>query len=76
MLQCLLMDLLLLRKDSKAVILAVCRDMLRPQRHASLATIAAIFDKLNSVYFDCLQYEMTLLVAATGHRTLVYVQST
>ena len=39
-------------------------------------SLKSLFGKLNSVCFDCLQYEMTLLVAATGHRALVYVQST
>eukprot|EP00794_Sanderia_malayensis_P006806 gene6806-7575_t len=50
-----LIDFLSLREDSKAVQLAVCNEMLAPERKASLGTISQIFDKLNSVYADFLQ---------------------
>ena len=46
------MDFLLLRYDSKLVILRVCRLMLMPGQQASLKTIAQIFDKLNCVYWN------------------------
>ena len=59
----MLTDVLLQRKDSKPVILDVCQQMLEPHQQSDLATIATVFDKLNGVYFDYLQYEMNLLVS-------------
>ena len=58
LLQCKLVDFLLLRKDSKMVILTVCKQMLTPGHQASLATIARIFDKLNKVYKGYLESEV------------------
>ncbi|XP_052074242.1 regulator of MON1-CCZ1 complex-like [Mytilus californianus] len=56
-----LMKLLLLRKDSKAVILSVCREMLKPGQQADLSTIARILDMLNKVYQQHLEKEVLIL---------------
>ena len=65
LLQCTLVEMLLQRSDSKTVIISVCRDMLNPREPADLATIATVFDKLNSVYLACLQREIDMLVCST-----------
>ncbi|VDI81349.1 Hypothetical predicted protein [Mytilus galloprovincialis] len=56
-----LMKLLLLRKDSKSVILSVCREMLKPGQQADLSTIAKILDMLNKVYQQHLEKEVLIL---------------
>ncbi|XP_072169899.1 regulator of MON1-CCZ1 complex-like [Diadema setosum] len=48
--KCRLIDFLLLRKDSKKVILNVLQTALVPGQHCPLSTIAKIFNKLNEVY--------------------------
>lgn len=48
--KCRLVDFLLLRRDSKKVILYVLQTALVPGQHCNLATIAKIFNKLNEVY--------------------------
>lgn len=57
------MKLLLLRKDSKSVILSVCREMLKPGQQADLSTIAKILDMLNKVYQQHLEKEVLILVS-------------
>lgn len=46
----LLVDFLLLRKESKMVILTVFKQALTPGRQCSLPTLARMFDKLNFAY--------------------------
>ncbi|XP_032220481.2 regulator of MON1-CCZ1 complex isoform X2 [Nematostella vectensis] len=60
----ILIDFLLLRKDSKMVILAVFKQALIPGRQANLTVIAKMFDKVNSVYRAVLEAE-TLAIQAT-----------
>nr|XP_054772150.1 regulator of MON1-CCZ1 complex-like [Lytechinus pictus] len=48
--KCRLIDFLLLRRESKKVILYVLQTALVPGQHCNLATIAKIFNKLNEVY--------------------------
>ncbi|CAH1776277.1 unnamed protein product, partial [Owenia fusiformis] len=55
--KCKLIDLLLLRRDCKMVILTVCKQMLTPGTQTNLSTIARIFDKLNKVYRQFLDIE-------------------
>lgn len=52
--KCRLIDFLLLRQDSKMVILNVCRSVLVPGRQVNLTIVATIFNKLNRVYNDYL----------------------
>ncbi|XP_064605810.1 regulator of MON1-CCZ1 complex-like [Liolophura sinensis] len=59
--KCKLMEFLLLRQDSKSVILSVCRQMLVPGQQGSLTNISQIYDMLNRVYKDCLESEMMML---------------
>ena len=61
--QCQLVDFLLLRNDSKKVILLVCKEMLFPANQATLTTIASIFNKLNRVYWKYLQDQIQSLVS-------------
>ena len=51
------MDLLLVRREAKKVMLTVCRQMLTPGQQSSLDVIARVFDKLNHVYFSYHQAE-------------------
>ncbi|KFM73575.1 hypothetical protein X975_20721, partial [Stegodyphus mimosarum] len=46
----LLIDFLLLRQNSKSVILKVCHDGLLPGEQLSLENISKVFDKLNAIY--------------------------
>ncbi|XP_038050972.1 regulator of MON1-CCZ1 complex-like [Patiria miniata] len=55
--KCRLIDFLLLRKESKKVILVVCKQVLLPGQQCSLAIIARMFDKLNQVYRNFLEDE-------------------
>ncbi|GFS96489.1 regulator of MON1-CCZ1 complex [Nephila pilipes] len=48
--KCVLMDFLLLRKNSKSLILKVCHDAILPGVSLPLSTLASIFDKLNVIY--------------------------
>lgn len=61
--KCRLVDFLLLRQDSKTVILNVCRNILVPGKQSNLTVIAMIFNKLNKVYSDHLN-------AANGQQVL------
>lgn len=67
------MKLLLLRKDSKSVILSVCREMLKPGQQADLSTIAKILDMLNKVYQQHLEKEVLILVGMIICMFTVYV---
>lgn len=60
--KCKLIEFLLLRKDSKMVVLSVCRQMLIPGHQASLVTIARIYDMLNDVYKNYQEAETQSLV--------------
>lgn len=72
--KCRLIDFLLLRQDSKMVILNVCRNMLVPGRQVSLTVIATIFNKLNRVYSDHLNtangIAIAMLVTSVGSDTI------
>lgn len=50
-----LIDFLLLRSDSKAVILSVCNQVISPDQQSTISTIALIFDKLNAVYAEYIE---------------------
>jgi hypothetical protein len=50
-----LVDFLLLRQDSKNVILSVCKQALVPGRRCNLQTIARIFDRLNGEFSSSMQ---------------------
>lgn len=58
------MKFLLLRQDSKSVILKVCRQMLLPGQQANLSVIAKVLDMLNKVYQRHLEKEVQVLVSA------------
>lgn len=57
------MKFLLLRQESKPVILKVCRQMLLPGQQANLSVIAKVLDMLNKVYQKYLDKEVQLLVS-------------
>ncbi|KAJ8305389.1 hypothetical protein KUTeg_015934, partial [Tegillarca granosa] len=59
---CRLVKFLLLRQDSKPVILKVCSNMLLPGHQATLFVIAQVFDMLNKVYQAQIETEMQTLV--------------
>ncbi|KAK3089040.1 hypothetical protein FSP39_000342 [Pinctada imbricata] len=61
-----LVKLLLVRDDSKRVILSVCRNMLLPGQQANLVSIAKIFDMLNKVYQQYLESECQNLATDSG----------
>jgi len=54
-----LVDLLLLRRDSKSVILSLCSTVLSSPKPASLVLAAAIFNKLNRVYHSHVEAQMS-----------------
>jgi len=56
------MKFLLLRRDSKAVILSVCRQMLLPGQQINLSIIAKVLDMLTKVYQQHLEKEVLMLV--------------
>nr|XP_033789768.1 regulator of MON1-CCZ1 complex [Geotrypetes seraphini] len=58
-----LMDFLLQRKECKAVILAVCSQMLSESDRGTLSVVATIFDKLNYEYKKYLDAEHIYSVA-------------
>lgn len=53
-------EFLLLRSDSKACLLSICRQMVSYSKKCDMATIARIFDRLNRVYLQYLEYETSL----------------
>ncbi|XP_071807803.1 regulator of MON1-CCZ1 complex-like isoform X2 [Asterias amurensis] len=57
--KCRLIDFLLLRRESKKVILSVCKQVLLPGQQCSLSIIARMFDKLNQVYRTFLEEEQS-----------------
>jgi len=57
--KCRLMDLLLLRRESKSIILALCSSLLSSQQPASLVVAAAMFNKLNRVYHSHIEAQMS-----------------
>ncbi|XP_072016705.1 regulator of MON1-CCZ1 complex-like [Amphiura filiformis] len=61
-----LIDFLLLRKDSKKVILNVCRQALVPGQQCNLAIIAKVYDQLNQVYRTYLEGEQGAAQGAEG----------
>ena len=63
--KCRLMEFLLLRRDSKMVILTVCKQILMPATQAKLTTIARVFNMLNKVYFNYLEAEVQSMVSPT-----------
>ena len=67
------MDLLLMRREAKMVMLTVCRQMLTPGQQSSLANIARVFDKLNHVYFSYHQAEAQAVVGTTQLNQLIFV---
>ncbi|XP_041484541.1 regulator of MON1-CCZ1 complex-like isoform X1 [Lytechinus variegatus] len=64
--KCRLIDFLLLRRESKKVILYVLQTALVPGQHCNLATIAKIFNKLNEVYRSYLAERHALHVEETS----------
>lgn len=74
------MKFLLLRRDSKAVILSVCRQMLLPGQQCNLSIIAKVLDMLNKVYQQHLEKEVLILVCFVlycyGSLVRGYVSST
>ena len=54
-----LIDFLLLRSNSKSVILSVCNQVLQPGRQSGMGTISQIFDKINTVYAEYLELDKT-----------------
>ncbi|KAG8187851.1 hypothetical protein JTE90_001225 [Oedothorax gibbosus] len=48
--KCLLIDYLLLRQNSKSIILKVCHNSIQPSDPLPLSILAKIFDKLNAAY--------------------------
>jgi len=57
--KCRLIDLLLLRRDSKSVILSLCSGILASPKPASLVVAAAVFNKLNRVYHSHVEAQMS-----------------
>ena len=57
-----LVDLLLVRRESKPVLLTVCKQMITPGQQATLSTISKVFDQLNKVYFAFLDAESQAVV--------------
>ncbi|XP_028393229.1 regulator of MON1-CCZ1 complex-like [Dendronephthya gigantea] len=53
----MLIEFLLLRRNSKGNIIDVCKQALMPLSHCPLAMISKIFDRLNRAYFNCLENE-------------------
>lgn len=60
-----LIKFLLLRQDSKSVVLSVCRQMLLPGQQANLAVIAKVLDMLNRVYQQHLEKEVQIMAGET-----------
>ena len=54
-----LIDFLLLRSESKSVILSVCNQLLTPGQQSTIGIIALVFDKLNAVYAEYLELNNT-----------------
>ena len=54
-----LVDFLLLRSESKSVILLVCNQILAPETQSTIGTVALIFDKLNAVYAEYVELNNT-----------------
>ncbi|XP_065184010.1 regulator of MON1-CCZ1 complex-like [Sycon ciliatum] len=65
-----LIDFLLLRSDSKIVILDVCKQSLVPGRQSSLSVIARVFDTLNAVYKEHLKLATARSSTRTDDRRL------
>ncbi|XP_028515381.1 regulator of MON1-CCZ1 complex [Exaiptasia diaphana] len=66
----LLIDFLLLRRDSNMVILAVFKQALIPGRQSNLTVIAKMFDKVNKIYRAALDNETAALQGTeTGRQT-------
>jgi len=63
--KCRLLDLLLLRRDSKSVILSVCSTILSSPQPANLVIASAIFNKLNRVYHSHIEAQMSDAVCNT-----------
>ena len=61
--KCLLVEFLLLRRDSKMVLLSVCKQILMPETQAKLTTISRVFNMLNKVYFNYLEAEVQAMVS-------------
>ncbi|KAK2168546.1 hypothetical protein LSH36_16g11043 [Paralvinella palmiformis] len=61
--KCLLVEFLLLRRDSKMVLLSVCKQILMPETQAKLTTISRVFNMLNKVYFNYLEAEVQAMAA-------------
>ena len=57
--KCHLIDLLLLRRDSKSVILLLCSSILLSPQPANLVVAAAIFTKLNRVYYSHVEAQIS-----------------
>ena len=54
-----------MRRESKPVLLTVCKQMITPGQQATLSTISKVFDQLNKVYFAFLDAESQAVVSTT-----------
>uniref|UniRef100_H2ZH33 Mic1 domain-containing protein n=1 Tax=Ciona savignyi TaxID=51511 RepID=H2ZH33_CIOSA len=59
--QCLLLDFLILRQQSKPTILKVCKQALTPEYQLPLQEISSLFAKLNQVFRDYIDMELAYL---------------
>ena len=62
--KCRLIDLLLLRRDSKSVILSLCSTILSSPQPATLVVADTIFNKLNRVYHSHIEAQMSDAVSS------------
>lgn len=60
--KCRLIDLLLLRHDSRSVILSLCSSILSSPQPANIVVAASIFNKLNRVYHSHIEAQMSDVV--------------
>ena len=61
-----MVEFLLLRSDSKTSLLSICRQMVSPSKKSDMVTIARIFDRLNYVYLQYLEYEIDNITNFNG----------
>lgn len=73
--KCLLVDYLLLRQNSKSIILKVCHDAILPSAPLPLSTLAKIFDKLNAAYRQMQEAEKNPQTPSSFRSTTVVDQS-
>uniref|UniRef100_H2ZH32 Uncharacterized protein n=1 Tax=Ciona savignyi TaxID=51511 RepID=H2ZH32_CIOSA len=67
--QCLLLDFLILRQQSKPTILKVCKQALTPEYQLPLQEISSLFAKLNQVFRDYIDMELAYLQVTSAFCT-------